>query len=311
MLVGDIGPRIGPFGALSSSEPLRFRTLVRLWNLIFGAGNGTRTRDLNFGNSKTSVHNRRRLVEVGSRLRSDPSCPPVSSVGVCRPTSIVDGHRCCAYVQAQQSETWENLLLLELTRRYSRGPLRAWSPGMTQLGRGDRTSGRMMTAERDGRLALTVSAAGFLAALARLTEASGSCPPRGPASSQTGVRETMDHVDGLQADLERCADGSRYASEGVLFAQALQYRGDQRRLTAMAGLDDEYALAAAGISNQLFQLACAIGEVLVAASPNRNGLRRGSSASRSSIMLAAPATRSIRRAAIFATEVAASLEQPG
>ena len=55
------------------------------------------------------------LVEVGQKLRSDRSCPPVSTVEVCRPTSTVDVQRCCAYFRAQQSETWENLLLLELT----------------------------------------------------------------------------------------------------------------------------------------------------------------------------------------------------
>jgi hypothetical protein len=48
-------------------------------------------------------------------LRSDPSCPPVSTVEVCRPTSTVDVQRSYAYFRVQQSETWENLLLLELT----------------------------------------------------------------------------------------------------------------------------------------------------------------------------------------------------
>jgi hypothetical protein len=48
-------------------------------------------------------------------VRSDLRCPPVSTVEVCRPTSTVDVQRCCAYFRAQQSETWENLLLLELT----------------------------------------------------------------------------------------------------------------------------------------------------------------------------------------------------
>ena len=55
------------------------------------------------------------VVEVGQELRSDPSCPPVSMVEVCRPTSTVDIQRSCAYFRVQRSETWENLLLLELT----------------------------------------------------------------------------------------------------------------------------------------------------------------------------------------------------
>ena len=36
-------------------------------------------------------------------------------VEVCRPTSTVDIQRSCAYFRVQRSETWENLLLLELT----------------------------------------------------------------------------------------------------------------------------------------------------------------------------------------------------
>ena len=55
------------------------------------------------------------VVEVGQELRSDPSCPPVSMVEVCRPTSTVDIQRSCAYFRVQRSETWETLLLLELT----------------------------------------------------------------------------------------------------------------------------------------------------------------------------------------------------
>src|SRR5438132_10447698 len=55
------------------------------------------------------------LVEVGQKLRSDPSCPSASTVEVCRPTSTVDIRRSCYYFRVQQSETWENLLLPELT----------------------------------------------------------------------------------------------------------------------------------------------------------------------------------------------------
>ena len=55
------------------------------------------------------------LVEVGPKLRSDPASPPVSTVEFCRPTSTGDVQRSCACFRVQQSETWENLLLLELT----------------------------------------------------------------------------------------------------------------------------------------------------------------------------------------------------
>jgi hypothetical protein len=55
------------------------------------------------------------LVEVGQKLRSDPFYPSVSTVELCRPTSTVDIQRSCDYFRVQQSETWENLPLLELT----------------------------------------------------------------------------------------------------------------------------------------------------------------------------------------------------
>jgi len=73
----------------------------------------------NVGNSRGHSNQERLfqnpVVEVGQELRSDPSCPPVSMVEVCRPTSTVDIQRSCAYFRVQRSETWENLLLLELT----------------------------------------------------------------------------------------------------------------------------------------------------------------------------------------------------
>jgi len=47
----------------------------------------------------------------------------------------------------------------------------------------------------------------------------------------------------------------------VLFAQTFKYRGDQRGFPVAPGRDDQDALAATQVADELFQLAGAIGEV--------------------------------------------------
>jgi hypothetical protein len=52
----DIGPRVGPKRGEGTWKAPDFGTRVLILNLISGAGNGARTRDLNFGNSQTTLH---------------------------------------------------------------------------------------------------------------------------------------------------------------------------------------------------------------------------------------------------------------
>jgi len=46
------------------------------------------------------------LVEVGQKLRFDPSCRPVSTVEVCRPSSTVEIQRSSDKFRVNPSETW-------------------------------------------------------------------------------------------------------------------------------------------------------------------------------------------------------------